>query len=154
MSTTTLSQSAASRERTIAKRYAHPNEERIRVLVRDGFMREDAEEIDRLERLENSLLDAEVSVGLSEQRRARLNTIQAELDRFMQAARCHAEKQAERKPITEGRWTTEKQDDGSTWIIGTDPKPGVDREVCVAAFEMAQDAKYVAQIHNQREASR
>jgi hypothetical protein len=94
MSTTTLSQSAAARERTIAKRYAHPNEERIRVLVRDGFMRKDAEEIDRLERRENSLLDAECSVGLSEERRARLNAIQAQLDRFMQAAQCHAERTA------------------------------------------------------------
>jgi hypothetical protein len=94
MSTTTLSQSAAAREREIASRYAHPNEARIRVLVRDGFIRRDAEEIDRLERLENTLLDTECSVGLSEERRARLNAIQAQLDRFMQAARCHAERTA------------------------------------------------------------
>lgn len=94
MSTTTLSQSAAVREREIARRYAYPNETRIRTLVADGFIRKDAEEIDRLERLENTLLDTECSVGLSEERRAELNQIQAQLDRFMQAAKCHAEKQA------------------------------------------------------------
>jgi len=52
--------------------------------------------------------------------------------------------------LTKGYWYTEKQDDGSTWVIGTDPKPGVDREVCVAAFEMQEDAEYVAQLHNQQ----
>ena len=96
MSTTSLHQRSAAREREIAQRYAEPNEERIRVLVRDGFMRRDAEEIDRLERLENTLLDSACSVGLSEERRAELNIIQAQLDRFTTSARCHADKQSKR----------------------------------------------------------
>ena len=56
-----------------------------------------------------------------------------------------------KKPLTTGYWYTEKQDDGSTWVIGTDPKPGVDREVCVAAFEMQADAEYVARLHNRNQ---
>ena len=96
MSTTTPSQRSTAREREIARRYAEPNEERIRVLVRDGFMRRDAQEIERLERLENTLLDAACSVGLSEERRNELSIIQAQLDRFTTSARCHAEKQKQR----------------------------------------------------------
>ena len=97
MSTTALHQRSAAREREIARRYAEPNEERIRVLVRDGFMRRDAEEIDRLERLENTLLDSACSVGLSEERRAELHTIQAQLDRFTTSARCHADRMRSQK---------------------------------------------------------
>jgi hypothetical protein len=118
---------------------------------RVGLKYQDALRAEELEREVDRLEATAAAVGLSEEERARLSDVSAVLDRFVASARCHAEKQAERKPITEGRSITEQQDDGSTWVIGTDPKPGVDREVCVAAFEMAQDAEHVAQIHNRRE---
>ena len=49
-------------------------------------------------------------------------------------------------PYTEGSWLVEKQSDGSTWVIGTDPQSG--REALIAAFEIEEDARYVANLHN------
>lgn len=50
---------------------------------------------------------------------------------------------------TKGTWHVEPHDDGSFWVVGPDPQDG--RKVCVAAFEMEQDAHHVCQLHNQHE---
>jgi len=63
----------------------------------EGLTYQDAMHAEELEREVDRLEATAAAVGLSDEERARLNSVSAELDRFVSAAKCHAEKQEARK---------------------------------------------------------
>jgi len=63
-----------------------PNALRIALLISDGFSPEEAEEIDRLERRENFLLDLDRAEGLDERLTRKLCAIQDKLRRHFHEA--------------------------------------------------------------------
>lgn len=101
MSTTTHTQrsvDACARIIQIEKDHADVNWSTVNHYAKHvGLRYKDAMHAEELEREIDRLEATAAAVGLSDEERARLNSVSAELDRFVSAGTCHAEKQAAKK---------------------------------------------------------
>jgi len=86
-----------------------PNNLRIGLLLSDGYTRQEAEEIDRLERRENFLLAVEAAEGLGKRLTAELTRIQDRLRRLMKERALVAESGGACRLDPEGSPTPERQ---------------------------------------------
>jgi hypothetical protein len=98
MSTQTLSQSARATVIQIERDHADVNFSTVNHYWKhEGLTYRDALHAEELEREVDRLEATVAAVGLSEEQRAELHQARAELDRFVQAARCHADRQEARR---------------------------------------------------------